>query len=435
MTTNSKQKIAVVYSDEKSPWGSCISISANLRAAYALLDSSFALEMVPFNNDAARCDLRTGNGYYFWMAEKLLSRGVTKISIVDHDINILPLLLALKTVNSRQTTKIHFVFHVYGDFTLYSDHWQQLGQELKGMRVTLLCASERQRNLVQFFEKESRKSSVELCPFPVDTQYFQFSSKAREQWREKIGVKDQHLAIYTGRVSLQKGVLALIQEFHRQQMADLGAVLAIAGACDDIGGPTNGIKLQPGYFFQRLTETLSTLPPTIRNRVHLLGALSKEDLCGLYSAADSFISLSLYHDEDFGMSPAEALSTGLPCLLTDWGGYSSFVVTGACTQLISVNLTDRGLAMDHAQLRAKWREILKLDSVAQDRLRAGNAFACAFSIANVAEQLKAKLCQPIEPFSGFNWQLSALKIPEVFQDGLYNDVYGKYVAPKAEANL
>jgi hypothetical protein len=38
-----------------------------------------------------------------------------------------------------------------------------------------------------------------------------------------------------------------------------------------------------------------------------------------------FLSLSHHEFEDMGVAPCEALSRGLPCVLSDWGGYSDFV--------------------------------------------------------------------------------------------------------------
>jgi len=130
-------------------------------------------------------------------------------------------------------------------------------------------------------------------------------------------------------------------------------VFAIAGTCDDIGSPTMAGQLPAGYFQQRFDEVLSTLAKSLRGRIRILGNLDRNELSGLYCAADSFISFSLYHDEDFGMAPAEALATGLPALLSDWGGYSSFAVPGTSVHLTPVSLSRRGLSFDTARIRSQ----------------------------------------------------------------------------------
>ncbi|MBU2135390.1 MAG: glycosyltransferase family 4 protein [Alphaproteobacteria bacterium] len=48
----------------------------------------------------------------------------------------------------------------------------------------------------------------------------------------------------------------------------------------------------------------------------------------IWSAADLFISLSDNIQETFGLTPAEAMAAGLPCVVTDWDGYRDTVRHG-----------------------------------------------------------------------------------------------------------
>lgn len=47
-----------------------------------------------------------------------------------------------------------------------------------------------------------------------------------------------------------------------------------------------------------------------------------------YSAADVFVSLSDTLQENFGRTPVEAMSSGLPVVVSDWGGYRETVIHG-----------------------------------------------------------------------------------------------------------
>jgi glycosyltransferase involved in cell wall biosynthesis len=57
------------------------------------------------------------------------------------------------------------------------------------------------------------------------------------------------------------------------------------------------------------------------NEIIYLSNKSHNELHQLYNCADYFISLSLFHDEDFGCAPIESAFTGLPLIMTEWGGY------------------------------------------------------------------------------------------------------------------
>jgi FkbM family methyltransferase len=58
--------------------------------------------------------------------------------------------------------------------------------------------------------------------------------------------------------------------------------------------------------------------------------LSDEMLAKVYNSFDVFISLS---NEGFGLCALEAMSCGVPCVLTDWSGYSSWVPDDAAIKI------------------------------------------------------------------------------------------------------
>src|SRR6185295_1470342 len=100
--------------------------------------------------------------------------------------------------------------------------------------------------------------------------------------------------------------------------------LAFAGEVDDIGADFLGIELGTGLFRQHFYEELISTLKGSSVKVAMLGNLNPDELRHAYNAADTFVSLSMHHDEDFGMSPGEALCCGTPVILSGWGGFHSF---------------------------------------------------------------------------------------------------------------
>jgi len=92
--------------------------------------------------------------------------------------------------------------------------------------------------------------------------------------------------------------------------------LLIAGEWDDILMPYSG-KFGPlGSYFAQFSGTSEK---HLNDHIHFLGKLDSAQLLKANNGCDLFVSFSTYNDEDYGMSVAEALACGLPCLLSNWG--------------------------------------------------------------------------------------------------------------------
>src|SRR5262249_18939677 len=66
--------------------------------------------------------------------------------------------------------------------------------------------------------------------------------------------------------------------------------------------------------------------PSVRSIV--LDGTSAADLARGWAGADCFCSLSDNIQESFGLTPIEAMASGLPCIVTDWDGYRDTVRDG-----------------------------------------------------------------------------------------------------------
>lgn len=101
-----------------------------------------------------------------------------------------------------------------------------------------------------------------------------------------------------------------------------------------------GMKLKiagsaAGYYTEH-----KKLQKIARGKVEFLGQVSDEELVKLYSGAKAFLALAA--DEDFGITPVEAMSCGTPVIAYYGGGYKETVIDGK-TGLFFHNLTVESL--------------------------------------------------------------------------------------------
>jgi glycosyltransferase involved in cell wall biosynthesis len=112
-------------------------------------------------------------------------------------------------------------------------------------------------------------------------------------------LRDKRILLFLGRIHPKKGVDLLIEAFGAVAQCDPLLHLVIAGP--DTGGE------QPAL--ERRAETL------VPGRVTWTGMLSGDMKWGAFHRADAFVLPS--HQENFGIAVAEALSCGLPVLISD----------------------------------------------------------------------------------------------------------------------
>jgi glycosyltransferase involved in cell wall biosynthesis len=379
----SRVKTSLVSLSEDRYWQSCYLITNGLRQSYASREiakhtSVTEWRLSRFNSEASIAQT----------ASEIVASKPDWLVFLDTS----PLYgILIKRINEIQATKNRprLRFHVYGDFTLRSYLWKHWEEDLRGYAIEWVCASTAQERLVKAFcDSKSRRTWV--CPFPLKTAPFQFDFKSRKQMRKSLGLSDSDFLIYySGRLTMQKNVLANLKIVRFLKAETLARThFVFAGDFDDRGGPFEGTHLPKGGIFQLWQDAMATLKSDQRQRVHLLPGLAHSSQSAMYSAADCFLSLSLQHDEDFGMAPAEAACSGLPLILTSWGGYQDFHGYGARGSLVNVNLASTG---PRFSLRAVAKEIEKCAKIPQnlsERIKAGSEFSKNLSIHKAAEKIR-----------------------------------------------
>ncbi|WP_165351490.1 glycosyltransferase family 4 protein [Halogeometricum borinquense] len=72
----------------------------------------------------------------------------------------------------------------------------------------------------------------------------------------------------------------------------------------------------------------------VEDRVEFLGYVDDEELPGLYAGADAYVTLSKF--EAYGMTVAEALAAGTPCVVREAGALVDWTSVGGCVGVESV---------------------------------------------------------------------------------------------------
>lgn len=180
-----------------------------------------------------------------------------------------------------------------------------------------------------------------LIPLPVDTEAYH--PRRSPELRQRLGLSDTDVIILcAGRYAVGN-------------KADLGPLLLafakLVTHCKDnvrllLAGadPHNTSR-----FYLRLSEELG-----IRPQCSFLVDLTAEEMRELYSCADIFVSLADNVQESFGLTVAEAMSSGLPCVVSDWSGYRDLVIEGETGFLVPTAWMDCYDDLEHTAWLCGW---------------------------------------------------------------------------------
>jgi phosphatidylinositol alpha-mannosyltransferase len=126
-------------------------------------------------------------------------------------------------------------------------------------------------------------------------------------------------------------------------------------------------------------EALGLLTPSVRERVHLLGALPNNALPPYHAAGDVFVAAAT-GQESFGIALVEGMAAGLPVVATDIPGYREVVTDGVEGLLVPPR--------DPEALAAGLVRVLTDPELAVRLGRAGRERARSFDWSIVVERLE-----------------------------------------------
>ncbi len=155
----------------------------------------------------------------------------------------------------------------------------------------------------------------------VDTDYYTIPNQGqRLMARKKQGIREGQLHIvYAGRWIVTKGICQLIRALDIWPVSN-NIVLTLAGNIEEEFGLVFSFAQHKtfSHFFNE--EILRNKP---RPWLRFQQAKDKQGLRELFWSADLFVNLSIQPDENFGVTPRQAMACGLPLVTTNFCGLRS----------------------------------------------------------------------------------------------------------------
>jgi glycosyltransferase involved in cell wall biosynthesis len=125
--------------------------------------------------------------------------------------------------------------------------------------------------------------------------------------RERLGLTDEQLVLYVGRMATGKGIELLLE-----------AMRGLGDAHVALVGPSDHAAVSEHIEREAANGALA-------GRVHVVPPWRDERPLALYGDADVFVLASTGKNENFGLVVAEAVSAGTPVVVTDQAGVAELV--------------------------------------------------------------------------------------------------------------
>lgn len=189
---------------------------------------------------------------------------------------------------------------------LFPQHHTALNRAWDGRRLRwlsrhaarVMCISEAtRRDLARLQPALAARAEVTLLANASDTTESPDDAARRlRSLRTAHGLGDDRYVLTVGTLEPRKNHLRLVHAFGHMAAAHPGLRLLLAG--------------RPGWKSDALLRAIADSP--VRERIHLLGGVSADDLASLYRGASVFAYPSSY--EGFGLPLLEAMAAGVPAV-------------------------------------------------------------------------------------------------------------------------
>lgn len=248
-----------------------------------------------------------GNAYYFAPQIYFYLRKHNYDVIHAHSYHALPALFAALGKGERRfvfTPHYHRSGHTAFRNLLHKPY-RFFGKIIFSRADTVICVSEYEKRLVESDFRVAGKT-VKI-PNGINLKEFEHLKRQQKTDGEKI-------LLYVGRLEEYKGVQYIIQSLPELQEFRLRVV-------------------GKGPYEMELHSLAKNLG--VAERVEWLKDLSRGELLECYASADVFLMLSSH--EAYGITVAEALASGTPCVVARGSALEEFVDGDACIGIESPN--------------------------------------------------------------------------------------------------
>ncbi|MCC6019313.1 MAG: glycosyltransferase family 4 protein [Candidatus Verstraetearchaeota archaeon] len=172
------------------------------------------------------------------------------------------------------------------------------------------------QQIIRKFSVDSTK--IKVLHNAVDTDLFKFDEIRAKMIREKLGIQNEPLLLYVGRIIPEKGLGKLIKIMPLILSEFPEAKLIIVGPKGDFSG-------ERSQYFSYISHLIKSLK--IESSVIYLGSLPIPELVGAYSAADVCVVPSIWN-EPFGLVILEAMACSKPVVAFNVGGIPEIISDG-----------------------------------------------------------------------------------------------------------
>jgi phosphatidylinositol alpha-mannosyltransferase len=203
---------------------------------------------------------------------------------------------------------------------------------------------------------------VEIVPNGIDVERWSGAEPATD-------LPTGRRLLWASRLDPQKGFGVAVRAFARLASEFDDLVFVVAGDGHDRGA-------------------VDVLPPPVRDRVVMLGAVANVDLPRYHAACDVFVAPATGH-ESFGVVIVEALAAGLPVVATDIPGYREVIRDGVDGLLVPPS-DDVALSLAIARLLREPELAAKLSTAGRHRAREFSWLAVAPKLEAIYERVTSR---------------------------------------------
>ena len=228
------------------------------------------------------------------LSEFLLQNKYDTVHI--HSGSIFSLCFGAKIAKKHGAKKIIVHSHATGNKNIKHSVIKFISRKVFLKNATHYCACSKIAAEWKFPDKITKNNRYHIIPNGIDTVRFTFSDTTRNEYREKLCIKDRFVLCHVGRFSGEKNHPFLLDVYKKVKQQNPDACLLLVGE-----GPDRDAINE--YIAQNEIKD-----------VHLLGVRS--DISEIMQAADVFVFPSLF--EGLGIAAIEAQSVGLPTFCSEF---------------------------------------------------------------------------------------------------------------------